>query len=124
MENISLNSDLNTNISYFKKEIKEFIMTRNWIKYHTPKNLIQAIGIEVAELSELFLFRDDKIEEILQDENLLENISDEVADVFIYLISFINCLELDLTKAFIKKMKRNNQKYSTKEFKNGNYYKK
>ena len=124
MEKISINSDLNTTISYFKKKVKEFVEARNWSKYHSPKNLIQAIGIEVAELSELFLFKDFKIEDILRDEKLLESISDEVADVFIYLISFLNCLELDITKAFIKKMKKNNQKYSTKEFNNGNYRKK
>ena len=124
MEKISLNSDLNTTISYFKEKVKEFVEARNWSKYHSPKNLIQAIGIEVAELSELFLFKDFKIEDILHDEKLLESISDEVADVFIYLISLLNCLELDITKSFIKKMKKNNQKYSTEEFNNGNYHKK
>lgn len=124
MEKISLNSDLNTTISYFKEKVKEFVEARNWSKYHSPKNLIQAIGIEVAELSELFLFKDFKIEDILRDEKFLESISDEVADVFIYLISLVNCLELDITKAFIKKMKQNNQKYSTEEFNSGNYRKK
>jgi len=121
MENFS---DLNTTISYFKEKVKEFVEARNWSKYHTPKNLIQAIGIEVSELSELFLFKDIKIEDILRDKKFLENISDEVADVFIYLISLVNCLELDITKIFIKKMKKNNLKYSTDEFSNGNYYKK
>ncbi|MFX1393086.1 MAG: nucleotide pyrophosphohydrolase [Promethearchaeota archaeon] len=119
-----MNNDVNTPISYFKEKVQEFIEARNWSKYHTPKNLIQAIGIEVAELSELFLFKAIKIEDILCNEKFLENISDEVADVFIYLISLVNCLKLDITKAFIKKMKKNNIKYSIEEFKNGDYRKK
>ena len=95
MNNISENrekTDLDTPILFFKSELKKFVNARNWGKYHTPKNLIQALQIEAAELSELFLFKEFKIDEILKDENLLEDISDEVADVFIYLISFINIL--------------------------------
>ncbi len=116
--------DNDTNISFFKKEVINFVKERKWSKYHTPKNLIQALGIELAELSELFLFKNISIEKILEDEILLENIEKEIADVFIYLISFINIFDLDLTQAFLKKMKINCDKYSTEEFGNGNYYKK
>ncbi|MFX1257206.1 MAG: nucleotide pyrophosphohydrolase [Promethearchaeota archaeon] len=124
MNNISKNNDINATISFFKKKINDFVNNRNWTKYHTPKNLIQALSIEVAELSELFLFKEYKIEEILEDKELFENISGEVADIFIYLISFINALNLDLTQAFIKKMEINEKKYSIMEFNDGNYYKK
>ena len=117
-------NDVNTPVSLFKEEVKTFIKERNWVKYHTPKNLIQALNVEVAELSELFLFKEDKIDEILKNKSLLENIEDEIADVFIYLISFINILGLDLTQAFIKKMDKNRKKYDKLEFNNGNYYKK
>ncbi len=116
--------DNDTNISFFKKEVKNFVEERNWAKYHTPKNLIQALSIELAELSELFLFKNALIEKVLEDEILLENIENEIADVFIYLISFINIFDLDLTQAFLKKMKINRDKYPTEEFGNGNYYKK
>ena len=44
--------------------------------------------------------------------------------VFIYLISLINLLNLDLSKAFVKKMEKNKIKYNTNEFNNGLYYKK
>ncbi len=116
--------DQNTLVSFFKKEVNNFVNSRNWKKYHTPKNLIQALMIEAAELSQCLLFKGDKIEHILKDETLLANISDEIADVFIYLISIINVLGLDLTKAFIGKMEKNKSKYSVKEFNNGKYYKK
>ena len=116
--------DLHTNISFFKNKVKEFIEKRNWIKYHTPKNLIQAIMIEAAELSQCLLFKEDKLNIILEDKKLLSDISDEIADVFIYLLSLINILKLDLTKIFIQKMEKNIEKYPVKEFNDGNYYKK
>lgn len=117
-------NDSDTNVEYLKQRVKEFIDERSWNKYHTPKNLIQAIGIEVAELSELFLFKEPKIDEVLKDPALMEEIGDEVADIFIYLLSFINTLGIDLTEVFLRKMKKNNQKYSTEEFNDGSYTKK
>ena len=117
-------NDSNANINFFKQRVKEFIDARNWNKYHSPKSLIQAIGIEVAELSELFLFKDLDIAEILMDPKLMEDVGDEVADIFIYLLSFINTLDIDLTEAFVRKMKKNSQKYSTEEFNDGSYEKK
>ncbi|MFX1310030.1 MAG: nucleotide pyrophosphohydrolase [Promethearchaeota archaeon] len=116
--------DKKATISFFKEEIAKFVEERNWKKYHTPKNLIQALGIEVAELSEIFLFKNYEISEIDEDKKLLERISDEIADVFIYLISLINCLKIDLSDTFIKKMLKNEKKYSVLEFNDGSFYKK
>lgn len=124
MNDISELNDSNTPISFFKKNVKIFVNKRNWIKYHTPKNLVQAINCEAGELSQLLLFKDYKKEDIWNDKKLLTNISDEIADVFIYLISLINLLDLDLSQVFEKKMEKNNTKYNTKEFNNGIYYKK
>ena len=117
-------SSKSKDILYFRNKVKKFIEERNWTKYHNPKDLIQALGIEVSELSELFLFKDYSIDEILKNKNLLENIENEIADIFIYLISFINILNVDLPKAFMKKMEMNRAKYSTNEFNDGSYYKK
>jgi len=117
-------NDTNTTISFFKKEVKKFVEDRNWIKYHTPKNLVQAINCEAGELSQLLLFKDYMKEDIFDNKALLTNISDEIADVFIYLISLINALDIDLSQIFINKIEKNKKKYSSKEFNNGIYYKK
>ncbi|MDX1797130.1 MAG: MazG-like family protein [Candidatus Lokiarchaeia archaeon] len=118
------NNDNDITLSFFKEEVKKFIEERNWVTYHTPKNLVQAINCEAGELSQLLLFKDYTKEEIKENENLFNNISDEIADVFIYLISLINSLDLDLTNIFMNKMKKNKKKYSKKEFNDGKYYKK
>ncbi|MFW9866481.1 MAG: nucleotide pyrophosphohydrolase [Candidatus Thorarchaeota archaeon] len=122
-EPLDLN-DKNTSVSYFKDEVKNFVNKRDWIRYHTPKNLVQAIHCEAGELSQLLLFRDYTKDDIWNEKELLSDISDEIADVFIYLISLINSLNLDLSQIFIKKMIKNKIKYSIEEFNNGNYYKK
>jgi len=115
--------DNNTSVSFFKNEVQKFVKDRNWTKFHTPKNLIQALSIEVSELSEIFLFKDISLDTINTDKELLENISDEISDVFIYLISLVNSINLDLTSAFIKKMEKNKDKYSIEEFNDGSYQK-
>ena len=115
--------DINTTISYFKKEVERFVKERKWTKFHNPKDLIQAIGIEVSELSEIFLFKSLTLDAIHNDKNVLENISDEIADVFIYLVSLLNSLNVDLTSAFIRKMKKNQDKYNLDEFYDGSYRK-
>ena len=115
--------DNNTTISYFKKEIERFVKERRWTKFHNPKDLIQALSIEVSELSEIFLFNDLSLDTIHNDKDLLENISDEIADVFIYLVSLLNSLDVDLTSAFVRKMKKNEDKYTKEEFYDGSYRK-
>ena len=117
-------SDNDSTISELKSVIAKFVKERDWSKYHTIKSLIQAIQIEAAELSELFLFKELSVRDVLSNKELFENVSDEIADIFIYLLSLVNELDLDLTDAFFKKMEKNKKKYSTKEFNNGNYYKK
>ncbi|MCJ7649915.1 MAG: nucleotide pyrophosphohydrolase, partial [Candidatus Lokiarchaeota archaeon] len=107
----SSKDDSNTNLLFFKKEVEKFVNERNWTKYHTPKNLIQALGIEVSELSEIFLFKDLDIQMINENRILFENISDEIADIFIYLISLVNRLDINLTDAFARKMIKNRIKY-------------
>jgi len=120
----SSKDDSNTNLLFFKKEVEKFVNERNWTKYHTPKNLIQALGIEVSELSEIFLFKDLDIQMINENRMLFENISDEIADIFIYLISLVNRLDINLTDAFARKMIKNRSKYPIEEFNNGDYHKK
>jgi NTP pyrophosphatase (non-canonical NTP hydrolase) len=117
-------NDSDTQVSFFKTTVKRFVEKRGWKKYHTPKNLIQAMDIELAELSELFLFVDYDKNEILNNEELYNNIKEEVADIFIYLISFVNTLNIDLSESFVEKMEKNRKKYDIKEFNDGRYYKK
>lgn len=115
-------SDDETSVAELKKRMQKFVSERNWNKYHEPKELATAINIEASELCELFLFQQFKIEEIISDEVLFGNIKDEIADIFAYLLSIINALDIDLTSIFLEKMKKNDIKYPKSKF-NGNYTK-
>lgn len=117
-------NDFETTISFFKEEVSRFVEERNWNIYHTPKNLVQAINCEAGELSQLLLFKDYTVEEISKNAQLLTSLSEEIADVFIYLISLVNALDLDLSEIFVRKMEKNKKKYSSNEFNDGKYYKK
>ncbi|TFG28802.1 MAG: nucleotide pyrophosphohydrolase [Promethearchaeota archaeon] len=114
----------NTTISFLRNEVKKFVQERDWTQYHTPKNLIQALQIEAAELSELFLFKELDINDILMNKEFIDKISNEMADVLVYLISLCNSLDIDIVQAFEKKMEINRNKYPIREFNNGVYYKK
>ena len=57
---------------------------RDWAQFHTPKNLAMAIGVESAELSELFLWKDDaEVAEALARPDFREKVSHEMADVLV-----------------------------------------
>ncbi len=117
-------NDGHQTISFLKKEVEKFVKERKWNKYHTLKELAQAISIESAELLELFLFKNLALDEILNDSDLISKISEEFADIFIYLLSFANVINLDISYAFQKKIEKNRKKYPLSEFSNGTYKKK
>lgn len=47
---------MGTEMDTLKRKIMAFRDERDWQQYHDPKNLSQAIGIEAAELQEIFLW--------------------------------------------------------------------
>ena len=107
----------------FTEKIIRFRDERDWKKYHTPKNLAISLVIEVGELFEHFQWRSD--EEILENcKNLeiQERIGDELADIVIYTLLLSNKLGIDLEKAILEKIKKNEEKYPI-ELVKGNYKK-
>ena len=117
-------NDNNQTISFLKKEVEKFIEERKWDKFHTPKELAQAISIESAELLELFLFKNPSLDEIFNNSDLVFKISEEIADILIYLLNLANIINLDVTSSFQRKMEKNRKKYPLSEFSNGTYKKK
>jgi len=92
------------------KVIKQFVEERDWEQFHNPKNLAMGLNIETAELMELFLWisSDTSDEHVSKIRNEL---SDELGDVFIYLIMLAERVGIDLVEAALKKVEKNRQKY-------------
>lgn len=107
-------SDRSTTIAELRDVVRQFVSERNWERYHTPKNLSIALGVEVAELQEHFQWWDDsEVAEILNKPEKLREVGEEIADVCAYLLSLVNCLNLDLTSILEAKMEKNRAKYPT-----------
>ncbi len=94
-----------------KKHILEFRKRRDWEKFHTPKDLAVSIVIEASELLERFQWKTDReIIELLKSE-FKHSVSDEIADIAIYLSYLCHDLGINLDEAVARKLKKNNEKY-------------
>ena len=66
------------------KEIRRFVDDRNWNQFHSPENLTKSISIEAAELLECFQWDGKNFNK--------EDVCEELADVFLYSVSFFSNL--------------------------------
>lgn len=115
-------NDEGTKIAHLKQIMKNFVDEREWNRFHQPKELAIAISVEAAELLEIFLFQKKNPNKEDVDNQTFNSMKDEIADIFAYLLSIVNALEIDLTSVFLDKMKKNEFKYPVSEFK-GKYKK-
>lgn len=93
------------------ERLREFASEREWDKFHTPKNLAMALAVESGELMEIFQWLTEEESFKIKETDKIENVSDEMADVFVYLIRLADKLNIDLYEAVDKKMVKNEKKY-------------
>lgn len=86
-----------------KQRVKKFNDDRDWGQFHTPDNLAKSINIEAGELLECFQWFSNNYN--------LEDVTDEMADVFVYLIDLADKLGVDLIDVTNKKIDKNEAKY-------------
>jgi NTP pyrophosphatase (non-canonical NTP hydrolase) len=99
--------------------IISFRDARNWKKFHNPKDLLMALNIEVAELQELVLWKNKQdIKEAESDPDFVNEVNDELADIFIYLNYLFVHFNLDISKSVINKITKNEKKYPLEKSKN------
>lgn len=89
------------------KQILEFQKQRDWKQFHSPKNLAISLAVEASEVLEVFQW--SKNNNLPKDK--LKNLSDELADVYYYLLLIANESNIDIKKAFKEKMKKNALNY-------------
>ncbi len=93
-----------------RMRIRQFAEERDWRRYHSPKNLSMALIAEAAELVEHFQWLSEEQSSNL-DEQKLEEVRQELADIQIYLITIADKLEVDLLDAVSRKLEINAKKY-------------
>ncbi|MDZ7683691.1 MAG: nucleotide pyrophosphohydrolase [Gammaproteobacteria bacterium] len=93
-----------------RQRMRDFVAERDWEKFHSPKNLVMAMSVEVSELLEHFQWLSLEQSEEL-DEAALEEVADEIADVQIYLVRLADRLGIDILEASERKFRKNAEKY-------------
>ena len=93
--------------------LRNFAKERDWDKFHTLKNLAISISIEASELLEVFQWENQDLK-IKKDDQVLARISEEVADILLYLLRFSDLANLDLEKICLEKISLNKKKYPIK----------
>jgi NTP pyrophosphatase (non-canonical NTP hydrolase) len=107
---------MSSDIESFRSKLRLFAEERDWDKFHSPKNLAAALSVEAAELLEHFQWLTESESAALPAEKRLE-VSEEIADVLLYLIRIADKLEIDLGLAAERKLLKNAEKYPVEKSK-------
>jgi|TARA_B110000240_G_C13453813_1_gene433692 NTP pyrophosphatase (non-canonical NTP hydrolase) len=100
-------------IDEITKALIDFRDARDWKQFHDSKNLATAIGIEAAELNELYLWKTIKESEEVDKARLKE----ELADVFSFAFLLAEKHNLDVKEIVLDKIDQNNKKYPVEKSK-------
>jgi len=99
-----------TRFSEITAKIRTFRDERDWAQFHNPKDMAIAISLEAGELLEHFLWKDSaEVAERIRTHG--SEITDEIADIAIYLTELADNLGIDLLEAMDEKIEKNALKY-------------
>lgn len=83
---------------------------RDWKQFHNPKDMAVSLTLEAAELLELMQWKNGaELESFLRDHR--EKLEDELSDVLYWVLMLAHDHDIDLKKAFARKIKKNEKKY-------------
>ena len=93
--------------------VREFSEERGWTPVQTPKNLAMAICGEAGELAaELqWVESSESVDLLAADPELRRRVTDEMADVLIYLTRMESVTGIDLVAAAEAKLARNRERF-------------
>ncbi|PKO84428.1 MAG: nucleotide pyrophosphohydrolase [Betaproteobacteria bacterium HGW-Betaproteobacteria-11] len=99
-----------TDLGSLRDALHAFCAERDWPRYHTPKNLVMALIVEAAELVEQFQWLTPEESRSLS-AGQRAAVTDEIADVLIYLTELADVLQIDMLAAARQKIVKNALKY-------------
>jgi dCTP diphosphatase len=95
------------NLDDMRLRLESFARERDWMQFHTPKNLACALSVESAELLEIFQWKENNELSALE----RERVGEELSDILVYLLRMSHVCEIDLIRAMDKKLEQNAKKY-------------
>ena len=93
------------------QRLDSFVRERDCNQFHSIKNIVASVGIEAAELTETVQWTNPSVEEAKADQELMQNISHETADVMMYCLRLCSVLGLDPVEIMNDKFEINRMKY-------------
>ena len=113
--------DHKENIYELKEKIRRFCEERDWDQFHGAKELAIGVITESSELLEHFRFKSEKeIEEMFNNLEKKQKISEEVADVFYFILRLSQKYNIDLSSELSKKLEKNEKNYPIEKSKGSN----
>lgn len=100
----------NTTLQHLMDITIAFRDKRNWKPWHTPKNVGISLALEAAEvLDHVKWYNDDDLKKKFEKDT--QAISEELMDVLFNLLVMCHELNIDIPKAYMKKLKKTGEKY-------------
>lgn len=99
-----------TQIKRITQKIKKFRDERDWMQFHSHKNLAISLSLEASEVLEHFQWKSDAEATVHATKEKVA-LSEELADVAMYLFELADNLKIDLDQAISRKMKKNAIRY-------------
>jgi NTP pyrophosphatase (non-canonical NTP hydrolase) len=107
---VALPTDETTSVAALQRRVLDFCEERDWVRYHSPRNLAMALSVEVGELLELYLWSaDDGPQPPVASRR--PKVEAELADVAICLLNLSARAGVDLSAAVAAKLAVNAEKY-------------
>lgn len=103
-------------LEQLRQRLATFARERDWEQFHSPKNLSMALIAEAAELVEHFQWLSQEQSFNLNDEKL-EEVRLELADIQIFLIRIADQLGVDLVRAAQDKTDINEKRFPAEKVK-------
>ena len=94
-------------IKEIQNNLAKFAEERDWDQFHSPKNLAMALTSEVGELNELFQWLTEELSKNVDNDEIRQ----EIADIFIYILRLADKLNINIEDAVREKMEINAKKY-------------
>lgn len=100
------------NVDGLAAELDRFATERDWMQFHSPKNLAMALSAEVGELTEIFQWMSEAdSRHAARHPDTARPVQEEMADVLMYLVRMASVLGVDLDAAVREKLASNAAKY-------------
>lgn len=110
---------MSDNLEALRARVNAFVAARDWAQFHSPKNLAMAMIVEAAEVVEHFQWMTEADSRQLTAQQR-EQVGQELADTFVYLLRIAEVCGIDLLAATHAKIDLNAQKYPVEQCRGSN----